>query len=87
MAAISHRAVLSPTPGRTLRELRVEIHRLPRIKPAATVGHPQHVAEGFRIEKHGTLALVLRGTSKECDLSEPRLSHLPTHRKVLNSLT
>ena len=42
---------------------------------------------GFRMERSRTLALESWGAYQRKDFSEPRLLHLPIHRKVLNSLT
>ena len=63
-------------------------NRMPAIKPPATVATPQQCTlRRLRMRKHKILAPYSWGAYQRNDFSEPRLLHLPIHRKVLNSLT
>ena len=73
----SHQAITLQLPQRwTLRELRIET----RCPPRCTL-------RGFRVRKHQILALQSWGAYQWNDFNEPRLLHLPIHRKALNCLT
>ena len=61
---------------------------LPFARLSATAATPQTVhPEGTQDEKNRTLALDSWGANQRNDFSEPRLLHLPIHRKALDSLT
>ena len=55
---------------------------------SATAASPQWcILRGFRMEKTKIQALDNYNAYQTNDFSEPRLSHLPIHRKAQNSLT
>ena len=61
---------------------------LPFARLSATAATPQTVhPEGTQDEKNRTLALDSWDANQRNDFSEPRLLHLPIHRKALDSLT
>ena len=69
-----------------LRELRKG--RIPAIWQPSDCSHsPRWALRKLRMWKHRILAPDSWGTYQRKDFSEPRLLHLPIHRKVLNSLT
>ena len=62
-------------------------NRMPAINPKATAATLHRCTLGqHRMGKHRILAPDSWGTYLRNDFSEPRLLHLPIHRKVLNSL-
>ena len=63
-------------------------NRLPAIKSAASAATPQRCAlRELGMRSHRTPAPGGWGAHQRNDFSEPRLLHLPIHRKALNSLT
>ena len=85
----THQAIiLQPPPWWAPRELRIERWCLPSHwpwkspTPAPTV-HPEETQEGIE----SPVAPDSWGAYQRNDFKEPRLLHLPIHRKALNSLT
>ena len=61
---------------------------MPTIKSSDTAATPQRsTARKLKVRKHRILAPESWGAYRRNDFSEPRLLHLPIHRKALNSLT
>ena len=91
----SHQAIALQPPGRwALRELRMETGCRPsspqplQLLPTSFYPPPRWCTpRTLRMGKHRTLAPESWGADQRNDSSEPRLLHLPIHRKVLNSLT
>ena len=71
----------------SLRELRKE--RIPAIWEPSDCSHSlqRWALRKLRVWKHRILAPDSWGAYQRNDFSEPRLLHLPIHRKALNSLT
>ena len=84
----SHQRLQSPwmVSWCALGKLREE--RMPAIQQRSDCTHSLQWALGkLRMWKHRILAPDSWDTYQRNDFSEPRLLHLPTYRKVLNSLT
>ena len=82
----SHHIIATPTAS---PEGNQDGNRMPDIKPPDTAAAPSprvHL-RGLRMRRHRTLAPDSWGTYQRNDFSEPRLLHLPIHRKALSSLT
>ena len=70
---------------RALRKENTSLLIVIRLQPFLTSEDEPQGSSGC--ENHRTLALERWGVYEGNDFSEPRLMHLPTRRKVLNSLT
>ena len=69
-----------------LRGLRMETGCRPS-RPQLLQPPPWCTSSGLRMGKHRTQAPESWGADQRNDFSQPRLLHLPIHRKLLNSLT
>ena len=83
-----HQAITLQPPWVVSPEGTQDGNRMPAIKQSVTAATPKHAPwGGLRMRKHRILAPESWGAYQRNDFSEPRLLHLPIHRKALNSLT